>query len=250
MDLKNNKLEWKILKKWQNEEYFYSILKYDEKLYFLKKSIQTKNKIDETIKNELKIYNQIKGNSFAPKLIYYNLSKNYILYEYIDGVSIQKIKDKTYKKFYLLQLADAINLLHSKKIIHCDIKPANILISKNKLYLIDYGISKFVGEKNFSGTIRYCSVEQLKKENASEWFDIYALGILIYELFTNKKAYQNMSKSKIIQMKESKSILDEDCSLPKELKNIILKATTQKKEQRYQNIVELKKDLENIFNLL
>ena len=140
-----------------------------------------------------------------------------------------------------MQIVDIIIILHSNGIVHCDLKLSNFVITPLlKVYLIDLDNSKFVGEFNDYGTLKYCSIDQINGSNVTYQFDIYALGIITYELLLNKKAFSNMNSEEIIEAKRKNNIiLDKDLNKKLILKKIINKAT----DGLYNNIEEFKSDL-------
>ena len=102
----------------------------------------------------------------------------------------------------------------------------------------------FINEVIEYGSRRYCSVEQLKKKNITEWFDIYSFGIVMYELLYHIKPYENMELKDIIKLKSTKDLFEISNNVTlSPLQKIINKATSCNIENRYKNMKELKKDL-------
>ena len=82
-------------------------------------------------------------------------------------------------------VCSALNYAHSKKIIHCDIKPANIMIDTvERVLLTDFGISRYANQQNTGGTPPYMAPEQFDNGNLSPQTDVYALGVTLYELLS------------------------------------------------------------------
>ena len=102
-----------------------------------------------------------------------------------------------------------------------------------------YSSILYIGEINNYGTLKYCSLEQINKEKVNVGFDIYALGIIMYELLTNKKVYENMSKEQIIISKKDNNFILDDDSIPFEIEKIIFKML----DNGYSNLLEIKSDL-------
>ncbi len=129
----------------------------------------------------------------------------YIDMEYVDGKSLTDIKlDSPSKKLpenevrnLADQIAIGLSYAHSKKIIHKDIKPQNILLSKNgKVKIMDFGISETVRSSmsrvensSSAGTLLYMSPEQIKGMNVGQEADIYSFGITLYELLSGKPPF-------------------------------------------------------------
>ena len=82
-------------------------------------------------------------------------------------------------------IASALNYAHTQNIIHCDIKPANILIEEtNKVLLTDFGIARYTTQKNAGGTPPYMAPEQFEGGKLSPQTDIYSLGVTVFELLS------------------------------------------------------------------
>lgn len=152
-----------------------------------------------------------KNNSdYFPKIYNINLSlpekKFYILEEFISGDTLENLKS-TYKDnekkviILLLNLIEGLNFLWKNKIIHRDLKPLNIIIKNNeKPVILDLGIAKFLemssvtlGEKRMPYSNFYFAPEQYKNIQylISHRTDFFVLGIVIYELFTGKRPFNN-----------------------------------------------------------
>ncbi len=167
----------------------------------------------------------------------------YIAMEFIRGVSLRQFimqQSLSLKRAIdiILQVSYALCHLHSHGVIHRDLKPENILIDENgDVKVIDFGISQLHEDKppssgimrsSFVGTPDYMSPEQKKDpQNISFPSDIYALGIIAYELIIGKLSYG------IIHL----------TMLPKQLREIIAKAINPSLDERYQDIVQMITDL-------
>ena len=234
-----------------NSHYQYKVVSIDKKKYFKKELIKVNDDDIRLLQNEYNKYNDLKEFPFIPKILEFNKEKNYILYEYIDGISMLGKnfyeKENIYK--FLIDLCTILEFVHSKNIIHCDIKFSNILISKEgKMYLIDWGISSYIGEIVDFGTIKYCPLEQIHKEKANVSFDIYAFGIMMYQLFTGEDPFYAMKKEKIIEKKKNLklSIVNHALGAPKVLDEILKKTLSSDENEKYKSMHELKEDLKKI----
>lgn len=156
-----------------------------------------------------------------------------------------------------IQLADIINEIHRKKVIHMDINPNNILInSKGDINVIDFGSSVLMaGDKNkgknpeqLEGTLSYISPEQTGRIDKTVDYrtDYYSLGVTLYELLTGKLPFEHSDRSEIIyahiaQKAVPPAIINE--KIPQVLSEIIMKLLAKMPEDRYQSLVGLKRDL-------
>ena len=116
----------------------------------------------------------------------------FIVMDWVDGANLKEIirqKAEPLEMEMVLQVlkpvASALNYAHSQKIIHCDIKPANILINQNsRVLLTDFGISKQVSQRTTGGTPPYMAPEQFSGERLTPQTDIYGLGVTTYEMLS------------------------------------------------------------------
>lgn len=167
----------------------------------------------------------------------------YIAMEFIHGVSLKQFimqHSLSMKRAIeiVLQVAYALNHLHSHGVIHRDLKPENILIDEEgEIRVIDFGIaqlhdkiepSPMSAKSRFLGTPHYMSPEQ-KENPASVTFasDIYSLGVILYELILGKLSYGHLDLA----------------SLPKRLRKIAQKALALSPKERYQKISEFIQDI-------
>ncbi len=185
----------------------------------------------------------------------------YIIMEYVEGVTL-----KDYLKEHKLllnavleiavRLADALKHAHSKNIIHCDIKPQNILIDKNlNPKITDFGIAKMVSNQTMvyssavMGSVHYISPEQANGGQITACSDVYSLGVVIFEMLTGQVPFNGNTAVSVAMMHAEKPIprLSEYMEeVPEGLQNIIDKALAKKCENRYQDADELRRDLLNL----
>jgi eukaryotic-like serine/threonine-protein kinase len=130
----------------------------------------------------------------------------YLVMDYIDGERIDRHCDRLRLSIaerlrLFIQVLDAVQFAHRNLIVHRDLKPANILISTDKrIRLLDFGIAKLLHNDEPSGeqetrtgiramTPEYASPEQIRGERVTTSSDVYALGVLLYELLTGHRPY-------------------------------------------------------------
>jgi eukaryotic-like serine/threonine-protein kinase len=154
------------------------------------------------------------------------------------------------------QVADALQYAHSLGVLHRDVKPANLLISKGIVWLVDFGLAKLAEENDLTktgdlmGTLRYMSPEQLAGD-CDVRSEVYSLGLTLYELTTFQYARHGSVKSQIIQQitheppPRPRSI---NKDIPADLETIVLKAISLDPKHRYQTAGELANDLDRFIN--
>ncbi|MCD8222765.1 MAG: Stk1 family PASTA domain-containing Ser/Thr kinase [Clostridiales bacterium] len=187
-------------------------------------------------------------------------SIHYIVMELVEGITL-----KTYiaKKERLeikesigiaIQVAQGIAAAHEQHIIHRDIKPQNMLISKDgKVKVADFGIARAVSAQTLNsaamGSVHYISPEQARGGFSDERSDIYSLGITIYEMVTGKLPFNGESTvaialSHLEDVMVPPSVYNPE--IPKVLEQIILKCCEKKPERRYADVNELIADLRHV----
>ena len=188
----------------------------------------------------------------------------YIVNEYMKSQTLRDVLD--YKKNLglnetcqiMLQLCDAVIEVHSKNIIHRDIKPQNIYyLSDGTVKLSDFGISVLLNSplnvnenKKVMGTAQYLAPELVYGKKCSFQSDIYAMGITMFELLTGQVPFDASKVSDIAYMQvndEMPSVLTIIPTLPKEVDKIVQKATAKDVQDRYKTVVELRKDILSLY---
>ena len=182
----------------------------------------------------------------------------YMVMELVEGITL---KDYIEKKGQLsanetisisIQMATGIQAAHDQHIIHRDIKPQNIIISKDgKVKVTDFGIARATTSTqtistNVMGSVHYTSPEHAKGGNVDEKSDIYSAGITMYEMITGHVPFDGDSTVSVAikhLQEEIPSPVKEVPEIPYSLECIILKCTQKNAERRYQNCQELILDL-------
>lgn len=181
----------------------------------------------------------------------------YIVMELVEGITLKKyIEGKvrlTVRETITIaiQISMGIEAAHNNHIIHRDIKPQNILISKDgKVKVTDFGIAKAATSNtinsNVMGSVHYTSPEQAKGKFSTEKSDIYSLGITMYEMLTGRPPYDGDTAVSIAvqHIQEAfPSVRDEVPDIPVSLVKIIEKCTMKSADRRYPNMGELIMDL-------
>ena len=242
--------DYKIVSFTLSKNYTYFKLLKIEQYYFMKKVRIPLPRLISSFQNEISKYELVNRFNILPKMLTSNVKECYIIYEYLKSLSKKEIEMLSYLKKIniILEIINKVKILHDNNIIHCDLKLSNIIVTKKlQVYLLDLDHAKFKGELSDYGTLKYCSLDQLKGSKATFQFDIYALGIIIFELLLNKKAYKNLKKMELIAAKKENSLLlDKDLNKNNLLKTIISKATNSDLNRRYLSITELEKDVKTL----
>lgn len=185
-------------------------------------------------------------------------SNQYIVMEYVDGVTLKEYMQE--HKLSLnavleiaVRLADALQHAHSHNIIHCDIKPQNVLLDKNmNPKIADFGIAKMVTNqtmvysKSVMGSVHYISPEQASGGKITVSSDVYSLGVVLFEMLTGKVPYIGPTAVAVAMMHVEKPVpqlADYMEAVPDGLQEIINKALAKRCEERYANAGQLRRDL-------
>lgn len=187
---------------------------------------------------------------------------NYIVMELVDGITL---KDYITKKTFLppreaititLQVALGLEAAHHNGIIHRDIKPHNIIISKEgKVKVTDFGIAKAATSNtitsNVMGSVHYTSPEQARGGFSDEKSDIYSLGITFFEMVTGRVPF-NGDTTVAIAIKHIQDPMPSPRKyvpdIPFSVEQIILKCCEKSPDRRYQKIEDLIVDLKKALN--
>lgn len=182
---------------------------------------------------------------------------NYIVMELVEGITLKKYIEKKARLSVkeaisiAIQVSMGIEAAHNNHIIHRDIKPQNIMISKDgKVKVTDFGIAKAVTSNtitsNVMGSVHYTSPEQARGGYSDEKSDIYSLGITLFEMLTGRLPFNGETTVAIaikhIQepMPSPREYIPE---IPISVEQIVLKCTQKSPDRRYQSMGELIEDL-------
>lgn len=184
----------------------------------------------------------------------------YLVMEYVDGTDLKNYIKEHFPIPYqevvdiMDQVLDAVTAAHKAGIIHRDLKPQNILIDQDgQVKITDFGIAlaqnKFGaanGKEPVIGSIHYLALEVTRGQVASEKSDIYALGVILYQLLTGQVPYQGDSADRVAYQHAEVPmpyVKDFDQDVPQPLENVILRATAKDATDRYFSTEAMEDDL-------
>ncbi|MCR5670600.1 MAG: Stk1 family PASTA domain-containing Ser/Thr kinase [Butyrivibrio sp.] len=182
---------------------------------------------------------------------------NYIVMELVDGITLKKYIEKKVRLSVkeavsiAIQVAMGLEAAHNNNIIHRDIKPQNIMISKEgKVKVTDFGIAKAATSNtitsNVMGSVHYTSPEQARGGYSDAKSDIYSLGITLFEMLTGRVPF-NGDTTVAIAIKHIQEDLPSPAEfsddIPISVEKIVLKCCQKSPDRRYQNAAELISDL-------
>ncbi|MCY6483998.1 Stk1 family PASTA domain-containing Ser/Thr kinase [Clostridium aestuarii] len=187
---------------------------------------------------------------------------NYIVMEYIDGKTLKQVinqqKILNYKDAIIIaiQIARALECAHNNNIIHRDIKPHNIMVTKEGIIKVtDFGIAKattsftITNSERIIGSAHYFSPEQAKGSYVNCKTDIYSLGIILYEMVTGKLPYDAETPVSIALKHIQEAAVPPiqiNPSIPQNLNKVILKAIEKEQYKRYDSAQDILLDLQKI----
>ena len=185
--------------------------------------------------------------------------QQYLAMEYVAGLDLKRYIKEHYPLSneeavrIMGQILLAMRLAHTKGIVHRDLKPQNILLTPDGTAKVtDFGIAVAFAETSLTqtnsmlGSVHYLSPEQARGSKATFQSDIYAMGIIFYEMLTGHIPYDGDSAVTIALQHFQKplpSVIAENPSVPQALENVVIKATAKKLTDRYQSVSEMYVDL-------
>src|SRR5229473_2236980 len=196
---------------------------------------------------------------------------DYLVMEYLEGETLAQRLMKgplplEQVSQYAIEIADALDKAHHKGITHRDLKPGNIMLTKTGAKLMDFGLAKLrqdvapatpfselptannaiTAEGTILGTLQYMAPEQLEAKEVDARTDIFAFGVVVYEMATGKKAFEGKSHASVIA-----KILDSDPPpissfqpmTPPALDRLVKICMAKDPDERWQNANDLRREL-------
>ena len=182
----------------------------------------------------------------------------YLAMEFLEGEDLQRRLGRpdgmslTRKVDLAIEICEGLEYAHARGVIHRDIKPANIFITTSgAVRILDFGLARTVTSELTSshmmmGTVNYMAPAQVRGERADHRSDIFSAGVLFYELLSGRKAFEGDSFAatmyKILQ-EEPEPLLKVDPGLPPDLVAVVERALAKPRDERYQSMSEMLRDL-------
>jgi len=204
----------------------------------------------------------------------HDIGPNYLVMEHIEGETLSKIigrgplpLDKALS--YAVQIVDALAAAHAKGVIHRDLKPGNIIITKHGVKVLDFGLAKLSTERLSSdsassidtmtepitragavlGTLYYMPPEQVEGKETDERSDIFSFGVVLYEMITGHRPFGGDTQAAVLAslLKDPPPPMSQwQPAVPRALERVVRKCLEKKPEDRWQSARDLKPTLELI----
>ncbi len=192
---------------------------------------------------------------------------DYLVMEYLEGETLsERIKRSALSSEELfrfaVQIGDALSVAHARGLIHRDLKPGNVIITKENAKLLDFGLAKLqsgggtveaitqttplTGTGTIVGTMHYMSPEQLEGGEADARSDIFAYGALLYEMVTGQKAFDGKSQASLIAAileREPRPVTELKPTSPPALDRVISKCLAKDPNKRWQSARDMVDEL-------
>ena len=218
----------------------------------------------DRFKNEAKTLAKLTHPNIAVLYNYLqNESEFYMIMEYVEGENLDQLlahwKTLSYQTVVpvMVQALEGLAHAHSKGVLHRDIKPANLMLTpENVVKLMDFGIARVSDQAKLTqvsrviGTLEFLAPEIIEGQEATPTSDIYAAGVVMYELLTGKLPFSGKSDYMLMQeIVKTKPVFPDslDKNIPQQLSEIVLKALEKNPENRYATASEFSKALQDAY---
>jgi len=190
-----------------------------------------------------------------------------IIMEFVEGESFKEILERwrpikwDLALAVIYQICQGLEHAHAKGIVHRDIKPGNVMLTKyGRVKITDFGLAKlteaassFTADNSIIGTPLYMSPEQAFGESVDQRSDLFSLGTMLYELITGRQPFASENYMGVIQNiinKEIASVGELNPDIPPEVEAIVMRALNKDREQRFQTARQLRKAIEDMVGIV
>src|SRR2546423_5418203 len=197
----------------------------------------------------------------------YDVGENYLVMELLDGETLADRLSRGPLPLadvlkYGAQVAEALGKAHREGVIHRDLKPGNVMLTKSGAKLLDFGLAKSIGQSDAPaeatlqkpltqegmvlGTFQYMAPEQLAGEEPDARTDIFALGGVLYEMATGKRAFEGKTKTSLIAAivsGEPKPMHELQPLTPPALEHVVKKCLAKDPDDRWQSASDIGEEL-------
>lgn len=183
----------------------------------------------------------------------------FIAMEHIQGTDLKELLrpgkplDLAFVRDVVRQIAQGLEFAHSQGVVHRDVKPANVLITgEGQVKITDFGIaridtSNLTQDTQLLGTPNYMAPEQIQGTDTDHRVDIFALGVMVYEMTTGQKPFQGENVTEVthrIVYEDHRAATERVPELPEGLDEVLMRALAKKPEDRHQRAGDLSEDLD------
>lgn len=180
----------------------------------------------------------------------------FLVMEYVEGIPLPEFLESKHPPVHerlklFRQICDAIEHAHQRLILHLDLKPSNVLVrSDGSISLIDFGIGREVEEdaqhtQAGAYTPIYAAPEQRAGENPTTTTDVYAAGLLLFEMLSNSGLSERKRRKQTTAIADVLAEKDTRTSIPTDLRRVIAYATETHASDRYPSIAALRTDIDH-----
>ncbi len=192
----------------------------------------------------------------------YDVGPDYLVMEFVEGAWLQGPLPLAEALSLAEQILDALNAAHDKGIVHRDLKPSNILLTKSGVKVLDFGLAKIAhasavagttlvetdtvsltAEGSIMGTLPYMSPEQVEGRDADARSDIFAFGVVLYELIAGTRPFTGQTQANLVASilkEEPRSLLEVQPRTPRGVAEVVRTCLEKDPEKRWQSARDVK----------
>jgi eukaryotic-like serine/threonine-protein kinase len=195
---------------------------------------------------------------------------DYLVMEYLEGESLSTVLERGPMPVpellrVAIQIADALDKAHRQGLVHRDLKPGNVILTKNGAKLLDFGLAKWqadqgapstltitrattplTGQGTIVGTFQYMAPEQLEGKDADERSDLFSFGVMLYEMATGRRPFEGKSQASLIasiMKEEPRAMATVQPMTPPALERVVRQCLAKDADDRWQTAGDLKREL-------